>query len=108
MCEELLANRPTSLTIERANSFLPKTVTNEEWQLKHDAGELPCNLLSLREMLDTKWPEEKPTVEEAKWILQLRDRESWRGLGDIVLDNDSQIGGMHLEEISRKVISGET
>lgn len=47
---------------------------NEEWQRKKDAGELPKGLMGICGMLDTIWPDEKPTEEEAEYILWLKEQ----------------------------------
>jgi len=103
--DEFIASRPTSLTEERARSFLPILKTNPEWERKHDAGELPDGLVGMRGMLIEVWPDDKPTADEARWMLGLTEYGSWRWMASIVLHGDcNQINAVHLLEASRAAL----
>lgn len=98
--------RPESLTLARAESFLPTMDIDEEWQRKHDAGELEDGLLGMRGMLAANWPDTVPSREEAAWILALLEYGSLRWMASIVLHgDDNQINAMHLKEVSERVLS---
>jgi len=98
--------RPESLTLARAESFLPTMDVDEEWQRKHDAGELEDGLLGMRGMLTTTWPDTVPSREEAEWLLALLEFGSWRWMASIVLHgDDNQINALHLKEVSERVLS---
>ena len=96
---------PASLSEDRCRSFLPRMEINPEWQRKHDEGELASGLSGMFGMLDIIWPDEKPTPEEARFILALRDRGSMRWLAEQLVGDDNQIHGMHLIEAAEMAIS---
>lgn len=107
--DEYIRSRPESLTMARAESFLPTWSICEEWQRKSDAGELPEGLLGMRGMLETIWPDAKPNEDEARWILGLQEYGSIRWLADTVTyGDDNQIVGMHLIEASEAAIARAT
>lgn len=102
--DDLLCSRPRTLTIAHVEACLPSFETNPEWQAKYDAGELPEGLMGMAGCLQSVWPEERLTIEEARWILGLREHLSWRSLADFVTGDGNQITGMHLEEAARRAL----
>lgn len=102
--EACVAARPPSLTIERAYRLVPSLTICEEWERKHEAGELPEGFLGMRGMMKTCYPDEKFTKEEAEWILAVREFGSWRWFGDVVIDDDNQCLAILLEEYARKCL----
>jgi len=105
--ESCIRARPESLTLARAESFLPTLDIDEDWQRKHDSRELKDGLLGMQGMLKETWPDASPNREEAEWILALLSFGSWRWMASIVLHgDDNQINAMHLKEASERVLSG--
>jgi hypothetical protein len=105
--DDCIRARPVSLTGDRAESFLPRTIVNEEWQRKHEAGELPPGLAGMFGCLSSVWPESQPTREEAEWILSLQKFGTIRWVASIVTHgDDNQITGCDLLEAARRVIGG--
>jgi len=101
--DQLIAARPNSLTAERARSFLPSYDIDPEWQAAHDIRETHAEpgtagrFLEFLGMLRCTWPDEKPTVDEARWILALYEEGSQRWVAAIVLHGDgNQIFGSDL------------
>lgn len=98
--------RPESLTLARAESFLPTMDVDDEWQRKKDAGQLEDGLLGMRGCFKTVWPDAVPSRDEAEWMLALLEFGSWRWMASIVLHGDgNQINAMHLKEVSERVLS---
>jgi len=58
-------------------------------------------------MLRLVWPEERFTVEEARWILGLRETASWRALANEVIGNSNQIFGRDLEHAALRSLGQE-
>lgn len=103
--DDCIADWPRSLTLERAESFLPWLDVCPEWQRKKDAGEIPDGLLGMRGMLVTNWPDSKPNEDEARWMLELSKFGSWRWFASIVTHgDDNQITGVHLLEAANRVL----
>jgi CRISPR-associated protein Csx16 len=102
--DALLCSRPQTLTIAHAQACLPEMQVNEQWQARHDAGELPEGFEGLAGSLEFVWPEERLSEAEARWILDLREHLSWRSLADFVTGDGIQITGMHLEEAARRAL----
>lgn len=100
-----IALRPKSLTVDRANSFLPTTEVDEEWQKREDAGENVDGILGMCGCIESVWPDERPTVEEARWILSLEDYGTWRWIGSVVLNDWNQISAMQILDVSRRVLA---
>ena len=96
--------RPTSLTVERALSYLPKMQMDEEWMRKQDAGELPAGVAGMRGMINVIWPDEQPTAEEARWILALCELGSMRWVAEQVIGTGLQPDGMFLIEVAERVL----
>lgn len=106
--DECLRARPKSLTEERARSFLPAMSVSSEWQRKHDAGELPDGFARICGMVEIAWPQETPTLEEAEWILALREFGSWRWLASVVTHgDDNQSTGMFLIEAATAALRSQ-
>lgn len=101
---ECLASRPTSLTAERALSYLPKSEMCPEWQSKYDSEQLPEGPAGLFGMIRNVWPDAKPTPDEAEWILSLQNFGSWRWLAGEVTGDCNQIIAMNLIEVSERVL----
>lgn len=105
--DALLCSRPRTLTIAHAEACLPSFEIDPEWQARKAAGELPEGVLKMTGSLRTVWPDERLTLEEARWILAMRKHLSWRSLADFVTGDGNQITGMHLEEAAQRVLGGE-
>ena len=102
--DEAIANRPSSLTPERAFSLLPEMDTCPEWEKKHAAGELPEGFAGLFGMLRLTWPDEKMSLPEAQWIMRLKETGSMRWLADVVVRDGNQVFGMHLIEAAEMAL----
>ena len=103
--DDCIADRPRSLTSERAESFLPSMDICDEWQRKKDAVKLLGGLLGMAGMWKLTWPESKPTEEESRWMISLSEFGSWRWLASIVTHgDDNQITGMHLLAAARTAL----
>jgi hypothetical protein len=96
--------KPKSLTPKRAFALLPEMRINEEWQRKKDAGELPEGMAGIFGCMDTIWPEEKLTKEEAEYILWLSEQMSMRCVAAEIFDNGNQIFGSDIIEAAKRVI----
>lgn len=97
--EECLLARPVTLTATRAASFLPKLEPN--CTAKYTGG----GLRQLHGALATVWPSQRPTNDEARWILSLAEFESWRGIASIAFGLEGrQDVGMHLVAAAKRVL----
>jgi hypothetical protein len=96
--------KPESLTVEKAMSCLPKMTTNKEWERKHDAGELPEGVMGLCGMVDTIWPDEKLTRQEAEYVLWIAPQMSMRCLAATICGDSNQLFGMWIIEAATDAI----
>ena len=105
--DDAIRKRPESLTLDRAELFLPELQVSKDWQRRDEAGKLPEGILGVFGMFERVWHDSVPTQDEAEWILSLLEFGSWRWMTSIVLHgDDNQIHGMHLKEVSEKVLEG--
>jgi len=102
--DALLGSRPRGLTPRRIDACLPRLEPNPEWEARRDAGELPDGVLRLAGSMRQVWPQERLSLEQARWILALREHLSWRALASWVAGDGNQITGMFLEEAAQRVV----
>lgn len=105
----LLANKPESLTLERAGSFMPKRQETQAYRdrvaAKEAAGE-ETTILDMFGCMENVYPDSRPTMSEAHWLIELSRQVERETLADLVLNWAEHSDGDDLIAAATRVANG--
>lgn len=105
----LLGNKPESLTLERAKSFMPMRQETQAYRdrvaAKKAAGQ-ETTIFDMLGCMENVFPDARPTMSEAHWIIELSKLVERETLADLVLNWAEHSDGDDLVEAATRVANG--